>query len=510
MGRSWVARVKLGTVLGLVLVVGGAPVGQPASAADPIFRPGAASLGDALMPGLGNGGYDVGNYDIRLRWAPDTGRLNGRTTITATATRNLSRFNLDFALPVTAVTVNGEPATFTQRDWGDYVNHRELEVTPARGLPAGTGMSVVVTYAGRPADVMIEFYGSEWRSTPTGVIVWNEPDPSSEWWFPANAHPSDKATYDVRVTAPAGLTAVTNGRLLSRVVNGDVATAHWRSDSPMATYLAMLAIGDYTVETGTALGGSVPAYYAYETSNGVINDRARRDISRTPEVLAFLQRKWGPYPFTAAGALVTGETFGSALETQTRPVYQGGRWRNSTENVWVVVHESAHQWYGDSVTARTWSDLWLAEGFATYSEWEWSQAQSTGTPAELFDYYYATAPASLWESPLNAPFYPLDQSVYQRGAMLLQALRNRVGDADFYRIMRTWAARHRHGNADSADFTAISTNLSGQNLTSFFQAWLYDARRPDPTVDNGFPTGAPAGKVSAPKAAAAIARSRAG
>src|SRR5262249_48237352 len=147
-------------------------------------------------------------------------------------------------------------------------------------------------------------------------------------------------------------------------------------------------------------------------------------------------------------------------------VYLSGLWQNQVDNTWVVLHENAHQWFGDSVSMATWGDIWLAEGFATYSEWAWSQANHQGTAEQLFLATYAEHPAndSLWTTPLNRPDYPLVDSVYQRGAMLLQALRNRVGSAAFMTIMRTWAARHRHGNASTADFEALATSISGADL----------------------------------------------
>jgi aminopeptidase N len=481
----------------------------PAQARAGQFHPGAPDLGDPLAVGLGNGGYTVDHYGIDLDYRPDTGMLTGTTTVSARLTENLSRFDLDFALPARSVTVNGAPATFTSVDGPEFSNSRDLVVTPKAGLPAGTTMTVVVTYQARPADVLVDGF-SEWQPTPTGIMVWNEPGAAAQWWYPGNDYPSDKATYDVTVTAPKALTAVTNGALVSRAVHGLDATAHWRSTDPIASHLTILAIGSYTVETGTAVGK--PAYYAYENGLGVLTQRARQDLRRTPEVLSFLQKQWGPYPFAATGGIVVGRAFASSLETQTRPVYLSGLWQNQVDNTWVVLHENAHQWFGDSVSMATWSDIWLAEGFATYSEWAWSQANHQGTAEQLFLATYAEHPAndSLWTTPLNRPDYPLVDSVYQRGAMLLQALRNRVGSATFLKIMRTWAAQHRHGNASTADFEALATSLSGVDLASFFTAWVDTPQRPAPTAANGFPAAArialASGHVARPASADVISR----
>jgi aminopeptidase N len=342
-------------------------------------------------------------------------------------------------------------------------------------------------------------------------MAWDEPYAAALWWYPGNDYPSDKATYDIAVTTPRAVTAVTNGILLSRTVHGTDATAHWRSTAPIASHLTVLAIGHYDVEQGSVLNG-VPAYYAYETGLGVLTDRARKDIRRTPEVLSFLQSQWGPYPFAAAGAVVVGFPFPSALETQTRPVYESGLWQNQVDNVWAVVHENAHMWFGDSVTMASWRDIWLAEGFATYSEWAWSQAHDQGTAEQLFLATYAEHPASddFWSVPLDRPDFALNRPVYQRGAMLLQALRNRIGSTAFLRIMRTWAAQHHNGNASTADFERLATITSGQDLTGFFAAWVDAPQRPQPSAANGFPPSARTtlapGQPTTPPSAGAIAR----
>jgi aminopeptidase N len=180
--------------------------------------------------------------------------------------------------------------------------------------------------------------------------------------------------------------------------------------------------------------------------------------------------------------------------------------------MWAVVHENAHQWFGDSVTMRRWNDIWLAEGFATYSEWLWSQDQHQGSAENLFLASYHEHPTgnSIWEQPLNRPFFALDIAPYQRGAMLLQALRNRIGSPEFFRVMRTWVRRHGHANGSSAQFAALAEKISGEDLSSFFDAWLYAARRPAPTVANGLPPGArgrlAAGTVPPPVSLAAISR----
>jgi aminopeptidase N len=162
-------------------------------------------------------------------------------------------------------------------------------------------------------------------------------------------------------------------------------------------------------------------------------------------------------------------------------------------NYWVVprnpetvVHELAHQWFGDSVSLAKWPDMWLNEGFATWSEWIWSERHGGDTARQFFDNLYATpedsaAGEDLWfpaPAALPDPSVLFSTPVYDRGAMTLQALREKVGDDTFFSILRTWYADHRGGNVTTADFTALAEHISGQDLDHFFQVWLYEEGRP--------------------------------
>lgn len=457
------------------------------------FKPGAADVGDYLVPGYGNGGYDVSHYNIDVDYRPKTGMLRGTTTIRARSTQNLSRFNLDFALPARAVKVNGSAAKFKSVPGGE-ARGRELVVTPKRGVPRGEAMTIVVRYAAAPAKVKVGG-ASEWNETATGVNVWNEPAAASQWWFPGSHHPGDKATYDVRITAPARLTSLTNGRLVSRSVHDGRRTFHWRS-APMATYLTFLTIGRYDLVRRRAAG--IPAWYAYERGGDAYMNRARADVARTPRVIATLARRFGRYPFGSTGGVVTRSPYATAFETQTRPQYTSLMWKHAQHSMWAVVHETAHQWFGDNVTMARWRHIWLAEGFATYGEWVWSSQQGTGTPRQLFLANYRLYPKGdrFWRVPVTRPRDVLDDQPYERGAMALQALRTKVGRDAFFSILRRWTRSHRHATATTADFAALAERVSGRQLDRFFEVWLHRRSRPAPTVRNGFPADLRAGSAT--------------
>ncbi|MEV7936327.1 M1 family metallopeptidase [Kitasatospora sp. NPDC088264] len=442
----------------------------PASAAD--FQPGAAGIGDPYYPTYGNGGYRVSHYDIRLKYQPATDELEGTTTILATATENLSRFNLDFALNVQEVRVNGRPATFATS------GEQELEVTPARPLAKGSQTTVVVRYKGVPSTV--KKYGfTAWLRTPDGAVAAGEPE-SAWWWFPSNDHPSDKATFDVSVQVPDGNQVISNGILTSAVSQAGWTRYSWRENKPQATYLATLAVGKFDVTTDTTPSG-LPVYNAYSKDLGEDTDAAKASVERTGEIVDWLSGDFGDYPFSSVGGYVPNVKTGFALETQTRVFYSPRQFARGS-NTSVVVHELAHQWYGDSVSVSHWSDIWLNEGFARYSQFLWSEHEDEGTAQELADYVYASHPADdpFWTVKPGDPgaANQFANAVYDRGAVAIQALRNAVGDDKFFRILKGWPTERRYGNASVPEFQAYAEKVSGKKLGDLFATWLFTASKP--------------------------------
>ncbi|MGH4028576.1 M1 family metallopeptidase [Actinomycetota bacterium Odt1-20B] len=442
----------------------------PASAAD--FTPGAPGAGDPYYPASGNGGYDVSHYDLRLKYQPATDLLEGTATISAKATQDLSRFNLDFGLKVSEVRVNGKKAAFAK------TGEQELEITPAAGLPKGTPITVVVRYAGKPSEVKINGY-TAWARTPDGGVAAQEPE-SAAWWFPSNDHPRDKATYDVSVSVPDGHQAISNGVLQSQSSKLGWTRFNYRSNKPQASYLTTLAVGKFDITTDKTADG-LPVLNAYSKDLGDNDGAARASIERTTEVAEWLETVFGKYPFNALGGYVPNVTSGFALETQTRPFYSPKQFANGA-NVSVVVHELAHQWYGDSVSVDNWKDIWVNEGFARYSQWLWSEKEGEGTAQELADYVYAQHPAddAFWTVKPGDPGADkqFDIAVYDRGALAIQALRNAVGEDAFFQILKGWPKEHAYGNAKVGDFVKYAEKVSGKPLAELFDTWLYQPSKP--------------------------------
>jgi aminopeptidase N len=436
--------------------------------------PGGSGLRDPYFPRAGNGGYDVTHYGLTLAYDPGGRRLTGTAVITARATKDLSAFDLDLeGLDVHSVTVEGTGARFNRAG-------QELTVRPHDELSKGETFSTTVRYSGTP-QTLTDPDGSKegWLPTADGALALGEPVGSMAW-FPGNDHPSDKAAYDISVTVPKGLQAVSNGELQSETTTGGRTTFRWHTAEPMASYVATVAIGHYDISRTTTKNG-LPVYVAVDPTQAKASSAV---LARIPEIMEWEEDNFGPYPFSSTGAIVDhGDDPGYALETQNRPFFPG------SPDIHTLVHELSHQWYGDSVTPRSWRDMWLNEGFATYASWLWDEDHGGDSAQQTFDalyrgdYYDDDADnQALWSFPPARPSgaaHISDSPVYERGAMVLQKIRQTVGDDTFYAIIQGWAAAHRHGNADTADFTAyVEKKAPGKDFSAIWKDWLYGTGKP--------------------------------
>jgi aminopeptidase N len=446
------------------LAVAGAIAAPPAAAPAQDFAPGGDGAGDPYFPTAGNGGYDVSNYDLDIDYTPRGARLDAIAAITATATHGLSRFQLDYSGPrVSGVMVDGQPATFSHRAG-------ELIVTPPAGIAAGAQFTTVVAYAGkvRPTKGRLR---AGWFPTRDGAFVAGEPR-GAPTWFPCNDHPSDKATFGFRITVPKGRKAIANGVLVDHSRTARESTWVWREDNPMAPYLATATNGRFLL-TESAYG-PIPSYVAVDPREA---KASRRGLRKLPAILDHFQALFGEYPFSSTGAIVDHASFvGYALETQGIPVYD-----RAPDEV-LIAHEVAHQWFGDSVSVARWSDIWLNEGFATWAEWNWIEHTGGPTTARTLRDLMRIRPGdrAFWGPAPGDPGVKrmFDATVYVRGAMTLEALKQKVGTDVFLSILRRWTAEHRYGNATIPDFIAVAESESGIELDEFFRIWLFDPAKP--------------------------------
>lgn len=443
----------------IALLVGLAALAAPAASA--------AAAPEPFFPNEGDSRYDATHYDVNLAYQPSVGRLRATARIEAIArVTRLSRFDFDLdGLRVTAVTVDGAPAKFSR-------GKDKLIVTPKAPIAAGERFVAVVSYQGRPRTVIDPDGSPEgWFRTPDGAIAVGEPVGTAAW-LPCDNVPADKASFDVAITVPAGLKAVSNGRLLGIERRGARKTYSWSEGKPMSTYLAVVDIGRGRLTRGKI--GRLPSWTLVDPA---LAKNSSRSLARLPEIVNFEAGIFGPYPFEAVGSIVDEAELGYALETQTRPIYA------FAPDLTTVVHETAHQWFGDSVGLMRWPDIWLNEGFASWTEWYYAERHGRRSALQTFRRLYKT-PASataFWDPPSGRPGQVKNlfaTSTYVRGGMTLEALRVKIGTPKFLRLLRRWVSENRYGSASIRDFEALAEQVSGRRLGGFFQSWLFERGKP--------------------------------
>ncbi len=447
------------------------------------FTAGAPGVGDRYYPLAGNGGYDVRHYDITGTYDPASDVWSATTVISARATQNLSRFDLDFdGMTIRRLEVNGSRASWVR-------NGAELVVTPRHKIRSGSAIRISATYSGVPREFVLPLGNTSLRTgfmaTDDGATVAGQPDVAAGW-FPVNDHPRDKAAYDFHVTVPRGLGVVANGFLAGQRTRGNSTRFDWHAPEPMSSYLATIDIGKWDVRQGRTASG-IPVYDAVDPdllADPVYGPSINASLARQGEVLDVLSSAFGRYPFRTVGAIIDDQDdLFFALETQTRPVYSKYFWPDGGDSV--LAHELAHQWYGDHVALKQWQDIWLNEGWATYAEWIWGEHEGQFTPQDAFDFYYAEIPDddAFWDFVVGEPPHDdlFGNPVYLRGGMTLQVLRNRVGDDAFWQIARQWVQERGGGTGTTAQFIALAERVSGQQLDDLFDAWLFTGSKPAAT-----------------------------
>jgi len=418
--------------------------------------------------------YDIIYYDIH--WQVD---MVGRSISGSVGTygrSNLSGLdsvivNLTDSLTVDSIIGPSGNLTFVHASGN-------ITVYLDRSYSAGEVFGFTVVYHGVPPHS--EGRGLWFSSNGDYPVLQNLSEPYLSYlWWPCNDLTADKAdSIDVRITVDAELFATSNGLLISNVNNGDgTRTLHWQSHYPISTYLVCLAVGKYTSWTD---------YYVYSSTDSMpIINYAFADQSAvsqaifqyTASALDLFVELYGEYPFLLEkyGHTQTFGNLGMEHQTNTFMIFT----TDYTESV--VIHELAHQWWGDLVTCGSWHDIWLNEGFATYSEALYAEAlygftyyQNYMQALDYFDsgpvYSYDTT--QVWPGIFN-------NRVYVKGAWVLHMLRHELGDSLFFASLQTYLQTYAYSTALTGDFQAVCETVSGQNLEPFFQQWIYGVGRPD-------------------------------
>jgi aminopeptidase N len=422
---------------------------------------------------------DVEHYRIAVAIHPDEHRISGETTVRATVlARELRRLELDAVeLEVTAVTEGAQARGFTH-------DGRTLSIDLGAVRKPGQPLEVTITYSARPRRGLY-FVGPDAGYPDKPRQVWTQgQDEDSRYWFPCFDSPHAKATSEVIADVPAGWYALSNGVLLEDKPAGDRRHMHWRHDQPHSCYLVTLAAGELaTIEDHWR---DIPIVYHVPHGREA---QARRTLGRTPQMMELFSKLFGvPYPYQRYAQVCVHDFIFGGMEnttatTLTETILLDERAAIDDDEEALVAHELAHQWFGDLITCRDWGEGWLNEGFATYSEYLWREHADGRDEADLMldeflEMYFhedgARYRRTICTKHYDEPIDVFDHHLYDKAGRVLHMLRMQLGDELFWKSLRHYLTKHRHGVVETRDLARAIEDATGKVLDDFFSQWILD------------------------------------
>ncbi len=408
---------------------------------------------------------DILHYDLQLDLYPKIKKLKGIAEITGVVLqREIDRIDLNFYdnFDIKELTFNNLSARFENKD---------TQITVFFDTGSIDTFKLKIIYEGTPKRTGLSAFVFGEINGRSAVYNLSEPSYASTW-FPCNDIPTDKALLDIKITNDSSQTSISNGVLVGKELNKDRMTYHWKTYYPISTYLICVYSSQYTEfedKYFSADGDTMPIKY-YVFPNHI--EEARIDFKDTPKMIKYFSKTFGEYPFIK-------EKYGiaeflwqmGAMEHQTitgiGSNFVGGK--NFFEDVYV--HELAHHWWGNAVGPATWKDIWLNEGFATYSEALYSESKSgkktlQSTMLSKFSDEFSN---TLYDPGKNL----FSTTVYDKGAWVLHMLRWEVGDSVFFDILSSYFEKYKYKNASTDDFIRVCESLSKRNLSKFFDQWVF-------------------------------------
>jgi aminopeptidase N len=424
---------------------------------------------DSVYPDVGDPGVDALHYDLDLRWAPRTKTLDALETLVFRSTEDDDDFQLDFSKALTATTVvlDGDEADFEQVG-KDLIVHAPVTEDQRYTLE--------IAYAGTPRPAAAPTTRSDFSTTGWTITddneTWTMQEPYGAFtWYAVNDQPADKALYDFTISAPPNWVGVANGELESRSTEDGRTVTRWHLDEPASSYLVTVAIGDFQMTRDESASGVPITFWTPRDQPRVIDG-----LRKTAAGLDWLEEKLGPYPFDSLGVLLV-DSF-SGMETQTMITLGTTDYTTSPE---VLVHEMAHQWYGDLVTPNDWRDVWMNEGMAMYLQGLYEADHGVDTVKSLMDFWASFEPRMRRENGPPADYDPStfgEGNIYYGPALMWDELRKRIGDDAFFALVRDWPHVHENANASRDDFLPWLEERTGLELSDFFDKWLLAKNSP--------------------------------
>ena len=425
------------------------------------------------------------HYLVNIKLDSQLTQIESATTrIDIVALKRLSLIDLDFGdLNIDNISVNSRPVRFTHKD-------ERLTINFTEAVNAGTTISIAVSYHGKPKDGLIISPDKDGKAAAVGD---NWPN-RVHHWIPSFDHPSAKASVTFNITASAQNLVVANGSLdhVETTADGN-RTWTYTEESPIPPYCMIIGVGQFN-RSEPANSSLTPLSFYVPRSDA---PAAQKGFAPANPILQFFSQTVGSYPYEKL-ALIVGNTRFGGMENSGAIVFTASLFtpKNSVKTeppydipagiLNVVAHEIAHQWFGDSVTEATWSDLWLSEGFATYFAGlfiqraqgeEAFQAYMKAAADAVFDYEKKSS-TPVFDPDTEDLFKLLNPNNYQKGAWILHMLRSQLGDESFFKGIRSYYEAHKNGNATSEDLKAALEKASGKNLSRFFRRWVYESGHP--------------------------------
>ncbi len=359
-----------------------------------------------------------------------------------------------------------EPLTFSRTD--------SLYITFPQWLRQEDTVTIAIQYQVNSPSYGYYYYTPS--QTGFGALAYTMSEPfDARYWMPCFDEPYDKATMEMKLTVPQGFVAASNGLLINLTTNpNNTRTYHWKTDYPITTYLMCFAVSNYQ---------KFDIYYVRSSGDTLVTENyvwasdvpsAQQWFSVLPAMLAMCENRFQIlYPFEKYGQAAVRPFAYGGMEHQTLSILH----RNSLSSQNLIVHELAHHWWGNMVTCETFADLWLNEGFATYTEALWREQLQGFTG--LYNYMQSRLRPNQWTNAVYNPPPPyfIDE-VYGKGAWVLHQLRFWCGDSLFFQILKVYGEQFKYSTANTAQFKAVAESLYGESLEDFFQQWVYGTGAP--------------------------------
>jgi aminopeptidase N len=426
---------------------------------------------DALYPSHGSGTIDALHYGLDLHWNASARWLAGTEDITFRAPQHESHVRLDMAWPLRVISVSLDGSAVHAAHIGNHLT------VSTGSLARNSRHHLRVVYAGHPRPLRLPMARSDvrhpgWTVTTDGQ-VWTMQEPfGASTWYPVNDQPADKAFYDVALATKRSWTGVSNGALVSNTVRNGVRRTQWHLDSPASSYLMTVAIGPYQRYADQGPHGLSLSYWVRP------HDRAALpQLRRSPALLRWLESRLGRYPFSTAGVVVVPGD--SAMETQSLLTVSSKIFRFRAGGT--LLHEFAHQWYGDLVTPSQFRDLWMNESFAMYLQIKWESKHGGMSMRDWRDFLGFTD--QIWRDVYGPPgqfrkWTFASVNVYYCGALMLDRLHTKLGPRMFARVLRNWPQQHRFGNGNRAAWMRFLDSTTHRRLDHFVRSWLLSPTTP--------------------------------